>query len=208
MAVGTDEGEVSGHDHFGNADNPRNGKFERAGQNAQGVPETPTLGVEISPFGGGGDERPALEEKVRDFIGSLTPEEREFLSETVPEESQLALVMKSWEGLLPAPESFNQYPEVAQEHIIAWNDAQIIDESKRLDKLTDAVISNRRASLMTSFIINLVFVASTFVSFVVTNGNLASFGFLAVPGVSVVFNIWRDRKEADRDGDDGDSPKY
>ena len=109
---------------------------------------------------------------------------------------------KSRGGLLPSPESFNQYSDAAKEHIIAWNDAQIIDESKRLDKLTDAVISNRKMSLVTSFIINLVFVVFTFVSFIVTNGNPASFGFLAVPGVSVVFNIWRDSKDADRNRDD------
>ncbi|HAM14584.1 MAG TPA: hypothetical protein DCP91_01695 [Eggerthellaceae bacterium] len=193
---------MSDDDYFGTADNPRNGKLEEAGPDAQGIPETPGHGGEIAQVGGGDDERPSIEEKVRDFVDSLSPEEREYLSETIPEGSQLALVTRSWEGLLPAPESFNQYSGKAQDHIIAWNDAQILDESKRLDKLTDAAISSSKASLYTSFVINLVFAVLSFVAFAATDGNPASFGFLAVPGVSVIFNIWRSRKDDGREYED------
>lgn len=98
-----------------------------------------------------------------------------------------AMLVKGWSGLLPDPESFLQYPESVQERMMSWNDAKIIDESKRLDKLVDADIRQSSVDSLMSFLINIVFALISFLAFVIT-GNPASFGFLAVPGVSIAIN--------------------
>ena len=53
-----------------------------------------------------------------------------------------------WSGLLPRPDHFNQYEQQDRAKIIEWADRQIKaefdDESKRLDRLTDAEIKQGR----------------------------------------------------------------
>lgn len=71
--------------------------------------------------------------------------------------------------------------------MLAWNDAKILDESKRLDKLVDANIAQTRRDGTMSFIVNLSFAAIAFLSFIITK-DPASFGFLAVPGLTIAIN--------------------
>lgn len=80
--------------------------------------------------------------------------------------------------------------------MVAWNDAQIIDASKRDDKLTNAFIRSRTRDQWLSFAINAIFIFAAFISFIVT-GDPSSFGFLAIPGVNIAFNIWKSRRDDD-----------
>lgn len=71
--------------------------------------------------------------------------------------------------------------------MVAWNDAKIIDESARLDKLTDANIKQTKIESILSFVLNFSFVAIAFIAFIVTK-DIASFGFLSIPGITIVIN--------------------
>lgn len=102
-----------------------------------------------------------------------------------------------WSGLLPDPDSFGRYPEDVQKHIVAWNDAQILDESKRNDKLVEAFIKDKRRGVVVSFLINFLFLAAAFVSFIFTH-DPASFGFLAVPGVTIAINVIKENRDEDK----------
>lgn len=82
--------------------------------------------------------------------------------------------------------------------MVAWNDARIIDESKRLDAAVDALITQKNKAQWMAFSVNVLFLIATFLSFVWT-GSPASFGFLAVPGVSIAFNIVRDSRSGEHD---------
>ena len=46
------------------------------------------------------------------------------------EEEVIALITRSWSGLLPPPEDFNAYDSDTQKNLIEWNNAQILDESR------------------------------------------------------------------------------
>ncbi|MEC4273425.1 hypothetical protein VJ923_09680 [Adlercreutzia sp. R25] len=147
-----------------------------------------------------GDEREEKElaSKVDAIIDAIPVEElRAIIS------SEVIARGEHWVGLLPDPDSFNKYPEFAQHQMVAWNDASIIDASKREDKLVDAAIRQAKVGQGLSFVLNLVFTVLSFAGFVVT-GNLASFGFMSVPVISVGFNIWKDR-QADKAKDTGRS---
>lgn len=108
-------------------------------------------------------------------------------------------ISKQWSGILPDPESFKQYPKDVQEHMVAWNDAQILDESKRLDKFADAAVKNVRVDSILNFILNLSFAVGSFAAFIIT-GNVWSYGMLAIPGISIAVNLvnhHRARKKID-----------
>lgn len=72
--------------------------------------------------------------------------------------------------------------------MVAWNDAQILDESKRSDRLMNAAVSHARTSLVLSGAIQILSLLATFVAFIVTESAL-SFGFLTVPVASIVINV-------------------
>lgn len=78
--------------------------------------------------------------------------------------------------------------------MVAWNDAQILDESKRNDKLTDAFISQKKVGQWLTFLINGIFTLVTFVAFLITR-DPASFGFLAIPGVTIAINVWQSKHD-------------
>ena len=71
--------------------------------------------------------------------------------------------------------------------MVAWNDAKIIEESKRQDRIVDAGIKEARRENTFSFVLNAGFALISLIAFLVTK-DPASFGFLAVPGVSIVIN--------------------
>lgn len=98
-----------------------------------------------------------------------------------------AISVHGWSGILPDSESFAMYPDDVQKRMVAWNDAKIIDESARLDKLTDANIKQTKIESILSFVLNFSFVAIAFIAFIVTK-DIASFGFLSIPGITIVIN--------------------
>lgn len=108
------------------------------------------------------------------------------------------MLVKGWSGLLPDPDSFKKYPEHVQDSMVAWNDAKIIDESKRLDKLVEASIRETSKENTFSFILNAGFALISMVVFLATKEPM-SFSFLAVPGISIVINgvsiLRKDKKE-------------
>ena len=105
------------------------------------------------------------------------------------------MLVKGWSGLLPDPESFLAYPPEVQQSMVSWNDAKIVDESKRLDKLVDASIEEAKRENTLSFALNVLFLLGSFAAFMITRDPL-SFGFLSVPGVTIAVNVWKDRKDS------------
>ena len=55
-------------------------------------------------------------------------------------------------------------------------------------------------SIIATTFVTLVFASFAFVSFVITE-NAVSFGFLSVPGVSIVVNLWKSRKRKPSDSE-------
>lgn len=81
--------------------------------------------------------------------------------------------------------------------MVAWNDARILDESRRLDRIVDAGIKQSRVDGICSFLLNAGFAVMSMAAFIMT-GNPASFGFLAVPTITVAingFNVLRKDKD-------------
>lgn len=95
----------------------------------------------------------------------------------------------SWHGLLPPPEHFKQYSPQFQGKMVAWNDARILDESKRLDKLTDAQIANSKNLTSWAVLLTVLFTILTAIAgFVYENTVLAAL-FLGVPALSTVVSM-------------------
>ena len=104
------------------------------------------------------------------------------------EEEVIALITRSWSGLLPPPEDFNAYDSDTQKNLIEWNNAQILDESRRQDEaLKLAKIESRRKSYL-SFLTNIVPVLIGGIAFIVTHDTNALW-FLSVPCVTIGANI-------------------
>lgn len=185
-----------GHDYVGASGAAGNGQQPEPGENAPRVGNSLGKGGEIEAVGSGLDEQAALHEKLESFAESLTDGERALLLDGDSDAELSIAYFSQWSGLLPSPDVFDQYPEETKASIISWNNALIIDESRRADKLTDAAISQSRAELYLNFAVNVVFTVSSLVAFVAT-GDAASFGFLAIPAVTVAVNIYRRKKEDD-----------
>lgn len=88
-------------------------------------------------------ERDSLEEgkglvKEDGALGS--PDIAEY-HEATPDERAEMLIARSWRGLLPAPEDFNQYPEHVQQKIVAWAS----DSVSQQQRLTDSAIEMDKA---------------------------------------------------------------
>lgn len=95
----------------------------------------------------------------------------------------------SWHGLLPPPEDFKQYSPQVQGQMVAWNDARILDESKRLDKLTDAQIANSKNLTGWAVLLTILFtIMAAIAGFKYENTVLAAL-FLGVPALSTVVSM-------------------
>lgn len=95
----------------------------------------------------------------------------------------------SWHGLLPPPEHFKQYSPQVQGKMVAWNDARILDESKRLDKLTDAQIANSKNLTGWAVLLTVLFtILAAIAGFKYENTVLAAL-FLGVPALSTVVSM-------------------
>lgn len=101
-----------------------------------------------------------------------------------------------WSGELSDPESFSKYPPDVQQAMVQWNNARTIDESRRQDRLVDAIIEESKRENWQTFVLSLVFAAFAFIAFIVT-GSAWSYGMLAVPGASIVVNFVRNHRKND-----------
>lgn len=72
--------------------------------------------------------------------------------------------------------------------MVAWNDAQTIDESKRLDQLVEAKVKDSRRSDWISFAVYVLFIVGAFAGYLIT-GDPKVFWSLVVPGASIVGNV-------------------
>lgn len=112
-----------------------------------------------------------------------------FPGEEVERFEELArFIGSSWSGMLPPPDEFKSYPEWVQEKMVAWNDAQTIDESKRLDQLVEAKVKDSRRSDWISFAVYVLFIVGAFAGYLIT-GDPKVFWSLVVPGASIVGNV-------------------
>lgn len=168
------------HDDYGPADDSRNEREQEASSHGEGIAQEDARGRAKPDDSRCNNEREdELKPLEREIVDSAPEEVREYLAE--------AMLVKGWSGLLPDPESYSMYPKHVQDKMVAWNDAKILDESKRLDKLVDSSIKQANRENLFSFALNFLFAALAFVSFLATSSP-ASFGFLAVPGVTIAIN--------------------
>ena len=174
-------------DYAGIADDSRDGQYGSTEQNASGV------AAQNAECNSKPDDRRRINEPSSkethdiDEIVLQAPEEvKEYLAE--------AMLVQGWSGLLPDPDSFNRYDKSVQDKMVAWNDAKILDESKRLDKIVEATIEQSRKQMKYTLLLNVFFASLSFVAFVMT-GSALSFSFLAVPGISIVVNFFKEKSE-------------
>lgn len=119
------------------------------------------------------------------------------MPESVAEEALGVVAIEKqlgWAGLLPDPDSFAKYPEYVQRSMVAWNDAQILDDSKRMDRLVDTAAKTVSREGVFTFVLNLVFALLAFAGFIIT-GSMASYGMLAIPGISIAVNVAQKSRE-------------
>lgn len=174
------------NDYFGTSHGPRTGRVEgQTPQDARG--ERPAYEdddlEEDSCDGDYGDVD--VKEELIARINDIPPNE---LAGIIA-----AGNVREWSGLLPPPSEYNEYDIETRENIRAWNDAQIIDASRRSDKIADAEIRQGSRDQWLSFVLNVLFVSATFGSFLVTR-DPASFGFLAIPTVTLAVNVYNRRR--------------
>lgn len=178
------------NDNDGLVNDPRNGQQKENKQNACSIEEQDDAKHSKSKEIGSIDEhKVSSKAEILDYANSLPEDQKdEFLG-------HLALIQE-WSAILPDPDSYNKYPEEAQRKMIEWNDAQILDESRRNDKLVDCFVKNQNRNQVLSFAINFGFLLASFVSFLITRDPV-SFGFLSVPGITIAVNLWKDRDKED-----------
>jgi hypothetical protein len=176
------------NDHNGLVDDPWNGRPKANKQNANPIEEqNDAKHSKPKEIGSLDEHKVNTKAEILDYANSLPEDQKdEFLG-------QLALVQE-WSAILPDPDSYNKYPEEAQRKMIEWNDAQILDESRRNDKLVDCFVKNQNRNQILSFAINFGFLLASFISFLITR-DPASFGFLSVPGITIAVNLWKDREK-------------
>lgn len=192
------------NDNYGIANDPRPDQQPETDRNEKGISKTNGQGNPTSANRRRGNERSGEIERVEETITGPNSEEiQKYLEETI------LIHNSSWSGLLPDPDSFLKYPESVQESIVSWTNAQILDESKRQDKLVEATIKQIPRESTLSFVLNAGFAIISLIAFLVTK-DPASFGFLAVPGISVVFNgvkfIRAEKSKSQEEPDNEQSP--
>lgn len=179
MAVGTDEGEVSGHDHFGNADDPRNEQHPQITRASQGIPGSHGISRHADGEGGSISERASASEIEQQVIDADI--ERARIS---------ALSFTS--GPIPDAAALAAYPPETQEKILDWHEREVKamfdDESKRLDKLVDGEVRQGSVNQWLSFVINMAIVVGAIIAFIVT-GNPNVFWSYTVLGAFTIGNV-------------------
>lgn len=95
-----------------------------------------------------------------------------------------------WSGMLPSPDEFNKYDEETRERICRWNDSFTVEESARQDKLVESEIKQQEQGAAMTFVLMCFFGVASLIAFLAT-GNVASFGFLSVPVINILGNLFR-----------------
>lgn len=162
------------NDHDGLVGDPRNGQSGESQKTEKSISKTNEQGDNSSNGGDLSHERSIIEEGEAE--------------EVVVAALRKIGVASSWSGLLPRPEDFSKYDVHVQEKMLAWNDAQILDESKRNDRLVNAEVKQGYISLVFTFVINTLIIVGVLIAFVVTN-NPNVFWAFTLPGASVVGNV-------------------
>lgn len=178
------------NDDFGITDNPRADNQQEVGEGIQGIPQAHDEKHDRPETSSSNDERQAV---VRKIIESIPEEELGILFAQL-EQSQIT----QWQGELPDPDSYNKYPDFAQHAMVEWNNARTVDESKRLTMLAESIKKGVVRDQWLSFILNTSFALMSFISLLVT-GSALSFGFLAIPAVSVAVNIVNDKRKPNQE---------
>lgn len=93
---------------------------------------------------------------------------------------------QSWTGPLPSPEDFVKYPREVQEKVVEWNDARILDESKRADSLVQAEISHSKTVTGWGVMLTLIFTTLAGIAGIGQNNLGLAALFLGVPALSIV----------------------
>lgn len=159
--------------HNGFTNNPQHGKPRDLAANEETVQKEDEQGNSLSN-------------------GRCFPDECSGIEESRPEEIAEILqgigVVSSWSGLLPRPDDFTKYNQETQQKIIEWTDAQILGESERQDRITDAEIKRGHMSLATTFVFNIALLVAVFIAFVITE-NPSVFWAFTIPGASIVGNV-------------------
>ena len=126
-------------------------------------------------------------ESLEAFVSALNKTDEEKLIHLLVEERQ-------WSGLLPDPNTFNLYSKDVQKSIISWNDATIIDGSKRETELVNEFVKHRKWAQIFSFLINFSIPIAGIAAFVIT-GDHACLTSLGVPVISIGVNVWKNKKD-------------
>ena len=126
---------------------------------------------------------------LENFVSSLDESEEKQLIHFLVEE-------RKWSGLLPDPDTFNKYSPEIQKSIISWNNATIIEGSKRESKLVNEFVSHRKWAQIFSFLINFSIPVAGIVAFVLTK-EPACLSCLGVPALSIGVNVWREHKDSE-----------
>ncbi len=197
------------HGRNGLADDSRPGRKPEARENEEAVEREDEKERSVSAHDG------CVDDSVLS-VGEESPEEiaKAVIGEIPADELRRLLISGfsmgqtyQWKGLLPDPDSFGKYPKFAQEKMVEWNDAQIIDESDRSDRLVDAAIGQKKRGQLYTFLLNGLFAVLAFFAFVITE-DAASFSLLAVPGATIIVNVAldvRNKKHKTEDDLQGES---
>lgn len=86
-----------------------------------------------------------------------------------------------------------------------WTDITVKGESRRSDRLTDAVVRSSILNPVLTSIVTLGISIATAISFTITR-DPAAFGLLSIPAASIVVNVVVDRKKSSMGDHDGDEP--
>lgn len=181
------------NDNFGVTDNPWTDDQQEVGEGIQGIPQAHDEKHDCSETSSSDDERQAVARKIIESI----PEEELGILFAQLEQSQIT----QWQGELPDPDSYNKYPDFAQHAMVDWNNARTVDESKRLTMLAESIKKGVVRDQWLSFALNVSFALMSFAALLAT-GSALSFGFLAIPAVSVAVNIVNDKRKPDKENID------
>lgn len=173
---------MSHEDDDANDDDTGVGQQPPTGAEAHGVDAT----GEVEP--GSADPKQNDDESARgDTQGTLTVSQARDIQRAISTLVELG-VGESWSGMLPKPQYFKEYPKEVQERMCRWNDADTVDESKRQDALVEGELKQANRGQLISAGIFLVALLLSCACFLVTRSPW-SFGFLALPVVTVIGNM-------------------
>lgn len=170
-------------------DDSKDDDDSRTGQHGEAGADAPRIGGT-----GEADAHPAVQRPQGDGVAGEARRQGELTAADVRDlRAAITEVMamgedESWSGMLPMPAYFNAYPKDVQERMCRWNDAATIDESKRQDRLVDNEIAQSRQSMWISAGLFAMAMVLSLVCFIHTR-DAWSFGFLAVPVVSMIGNM-------------------